>query len=211
MRTVEDLIVDLSSRAAPVKPLASPLIRFGQWFAVAAAIAIAAVAVFGPRADIGHAIGQPMFMVTAALTFAAAAFGGVAALVLVVPGAKGSPALRASALAMLAAWGSVLTVGLIGDDVGFFPDTHWPVCAIRIIGVGMIPAWMLFTMLRRAAPLRPAAAGAMAVLAAMALAAIAIQIVCPFDAPAHLIRGHYLPVLVTAGLGLWIAPRFLKL
>ena len=210
MRTVEDLIVDLSSRATPVKPLARPLIRFVQWFAVAAAIAIAAVAVFGPRADIGHAIQQPMFIATAALTFAAAAVGGVAALVLAVPGALRSAGLRLAAFWLLGAWGLVLAILLMRGGIAFPSDPHWPACALRILGVGAIPAWVLVMMIRRGAPMRPAAAGEMAAIAAMGTAAVAVQMACPFDAPSHLIRGHFLPVMVLTIAGAWMGPRLLK-
>ena len=210
MRTVEDLIVDLSSRATPVKPLPSPSIRFVQWFAVAAPIAIAAVAVFGPRADIGHAIRQPMFVLIAGLTFAAAAFGGVAALVLAVPGALRSAGLRLTAFWLLGAWGLVLAILLMRAGIAFPSDPHWPACALRILVVGALPAWMLVAMIRRGAALRPAAAGEMAAIAAMGMAAVAVQIACPFDAPSHLIRGHFLPVMVLTIAGAWIGPRILN-
>lgn len=210
MRTVEDLIVDLSGRATPVTPLAPPLVRFAQWLAVAAACAIAAVAAFGPRADFGDAIRQPIFIATAALTFAAAAFGGVAALMLAVPGTSRAASVRLASFGLLGAWGLVLVILWLRAGVAFPSDPHWPVCAIRIVGVGVIPAWMLLAMLRGAAPLRPAAAGEMAAIAAMGIAAVATQIACPYDAPSHLIRGHLAPMMLLTILGAWMGPRILN-
>jgi hypothetical protein len=206
----EDLIADLATRATPVRPLASPAIRFAGWFAIAAACALAGLAAFGPRADLAEAIARPAFMATAALTLGVAVVSGFAALVLAIPGAERSPALRMTALTLLGAWGVELVTGLIREGGGFPSDAHWPVCIIRIIVVGMIPAWALAGMLRRAAPLRLAPTGAMAAIAAMAAAAVAIQFACPFDAPSHLIRGHFAPVVVFAALGAWLAPRFLN-
>jgi hypothetical protein len=149
-------------------------------------------------------------MATAALTLGAAVVSAVAALVLAIPGAERSPALRMTALTLLGAWGVELVTGLIRAGGGFPSDSHWPVCVIRIIAVGLIPAWTLVGMLRRAAPLRLASTGALAAIAAMAAAAVAIQFACPIDAPAHLIRGHFAPVVVFAALGAWLAPRFLN-
>ena len=103
MMKIEDLIVDLSSRATPVRPLAPPAIRFAGWLAVAVAFGLAALAGFGPRANLAEAISLPLFITTAVLTFGAAALSGVAALVLAIPGAERSPALRVSAL-MASVW-----------------------------------------------------------------------------------------------------------
>ena len=209
MRT-EDLIADLASRAAPVRPLASPAIRLAAWSAVAVASALAGLAAFGLRSHVQDLLGQPSFLATAVASFGTAMLAGAAALVLAVPGAERSPALRRFAWALLAIWGSLMVAGVIRAGEGFSHDPHWPICVIRVIAIGLVPAWTLFGMLRRGAPLRLRSAGALAAIAAMAAAAGVIQFICPLDDPAHLLRGHFAPVLVMAVLSMPIAPRLLR-
>jgi Negative regulator of sigma F len=73
-------------------------------------------------------------------------------------------------------------------------------CLIEIAGLGVVPGWLLFTMLRRAAPLRRVWNAALATLASVALGAAATQFLCPIDDPAHQLVGHLLPV---ACLSVW--------
>ena len=80
-------------------------------------------------------------------------------------------------------------------------------CVIEIAGFGIVPAWALFAMLRRAAPLRPAWSGALATLAAAALGAAATQVLCPIDDPAHQLVGHVLPVILLAAAGTLVGRR----
>jgi hypothetical protein len=67
-------------------------------------------------------------------------------------------------------------------------------------GLSVVPGWALFAMLRRAAPLRRTWSEALATLAAVALAAVATQTMCPIDDPALQLVGHFLPVAL---LSVW--------
>ena len=74
----------------------------------------------------------------------------------------------------------------------------------------MVPGWALFAMLRRAAPLQRAWSAALATLAAVALAAVATQIICPVDDPAHQLVGHALPVAFLSVCGAIVGRRWLN-
>jgi hypothetical protein len=76
--------------------------------------------------------------------------------------------------------------------------------------LSVVPGWWLFAMLRRAAPLRRAWAGALATLAAVAIGATATQFICPIDDPAHQLVGHMLPVAVLSMLGAIAGLRYLN-
>jgi len=86
---------------------------------------------------------------------------------------------------------------------------HW-LCLIEIAGLSVVPGWALFAMLRRAAPLRRAWSAALATLAAVALAAVATQFMCPIDDPAHHLVGHLLPVAVLSVCGAIVGRRWLN-
>jgi hypothetical protein len=86
---------------------------------------------------------------------------------------------------------------------------HWA-CLIEIVGLSIVPGWALFAMLRRAAPLQRAWSAALATLAAVALAAVATQIICPVDDPAHQLVGHVLPVALRSVWGAIVGRRWLN-
>jgi hypothetical protein len=85
---------------------------------------------------------------------------------------------------------------------------HWA-CLFEIAGLSVVPAWALFAMLRRAAPLQRVWTAALAMLAASALAAVATQLICPVDDPAHLLVGHVLPVAFLSVWGAIVGRRWL--
>lgn len=208
MRT-EDLIADLARRAGPVRPLASPARRLAGWSVVAAASAFAGFAAFGPRDHVTELVGRAPFAAMTLVSLGTAALAALAALVLSVPGAKRGGALKGAALTLLTVWGALLVAAVLRAGTGFPGEPHWPICAIRVVAIGLVPAWTLLVMLRRAAPLQPASAGAFAAVAAMAVSAAAIQYICPIDAPAHVLRGHFAPVIILAIASALIARRAL--
>jgi hypothetical protein len=200
MRT-EDLIADLASRATPVRPLPSPAIRALGWLGIATGFALAGLAIFGPRPGLDVLIPQPGFVWTALLALATAMFAVVASLVLAIPGAERSPVLRGATVAIAGLWGMTLVLAIVRADHGLAGISHWYVCFIRVIAIGLVPAIALVGMLRRAAPLRPGWTAALAMAAAAAAGAFAIQFICPLDDAAHALFGHFAPVIFVAVLG----------
>ncbi|MEO7191519.1 MAG: NrsF family protein [Vicinamibacterales bacterium] len=209
MRT-DDLIANLADGLAPVKPLSPPSVRFLWWCVLAAACGAAGVAVFGGRPGLGTLLRQPFFAWLVVLPLGMAAVAAAAALVLAVPGAERSRALRSSAVAVGGIWAVLLLAAVARAGNGFANASHWPICVSRVVAIGLIPAVALLGMLRRAAPLRPAWASALAASAAMATGAAAIQLICPIDDAAHSLLGHFGPVLLMAGLGAWQAARLVN-
>jgi hypothetical protein len=209
--STENLIARLASSAEPVRPLPSPAIRLCTWSAVALAAGAAGIAAVGVRADIDVAIRQPAFMTTAVVALATAALAAAASLVLAVPGAERSAALRGSTLLLALLWLTVLLVAAVRAGYGFAADLlHWPICFMRVVAIGLIPAAVLFVMLRRAAPLRLSWTAMLAAAAAMAVGAAAIKFSCPIDDSGHALLGHLGPVLAIGSLGAVMGRRLLK-
>lgn len=207
---IEDLIADLASRATPVTPLAPPPVRLLGWTAVAAACAALGVAVFGVRPGIGDLIGEPAFAATAALAALTAILAALTSLVLAIPGAERTPAGRVSTFTLLAAWGLVVAAAVVRAGQGLSGASDWPICFVRVIAIGVIPAWMLFGMLRRAAPLRRGYTSGLAAIGAMAIAAGAIQFICPVGEASHAFLGHFGPVVAVGAWAAWAAPSLLR-
>jgi hypothetical protein len=209
----DELIVQLARAAGPVRPLPGPSVRLARWTAAAAAMTALGVIVIGPRADVLTAIYQPTFVALAVATLGTALLSAAGAFVLSVPGVERSPLQRAVPLVAGGVWALVLVVLLTtgGDPVQriLALPFHWA-CVIEIVGLSIVPSWVLFVMLRRAAPLRRAWSAAFATLAAVALAAVATQVICPLDDPAHQLVGHLLPVALLSLSGTIVGRRWLN-
>jgi hypothetical protein len=208
----DELIVQLARAAGPVRPLPGPSVRLARWTAAAVPLAALGVIVIGPRKDILTAIYQPTFVWLAMATLGTALLSAMGAFVLSVPGAERSPLQRMVPLVVGGVWALVLVVLLTngGDPVQrvLALPFHWA-CLFEIAGLSVVPGWALFAMLRRAAPLQPVWTAALAMLAAGALAAVATQLICPVDDPAHLLVGHVVPVAFLSAWGAMVGRRWL--
>jgi hypothetical protein len=200
MRT-EDLIADLASHTTPVRPLRSPGIRALVWLGIAIAFGAAGLVIFGPRPNLRLLVTQPDFLWTATLALATVVFAAMAALVLAIPGAERSPLLRTTTVAIVGLWAVTLATAIVRADHGFTGVSHWYVCFLRIVAIGLVPAIAAVAMLRRAAALRPGWTGALAMAAAAAVGALAIQFICPLDDAAHALVGHFGAVVAAGAVG----------
>jgi hypothetical protein len=205
MRT-EQLIVELAGGVVPVRRIASIQVRFAGWCAAAGAAAAVAVRWLGARPDLAAALARPPFVLAALLPGLTAMMAAFAALVLAVPGAERTRAVRASALTMLAIWGT-LHAAAWGFAEGTLASTAgWTVCFVRVVAVGAVPSILLIALVRRAAPLRRRYAGSLAALGGMAAGGAAIRMICPSDAAGHALLGHAGPALVLCAVAALAAP-----
>jgi hypothetical protein len=177
------------------------------------ALSAAGVLVLGPRADLAHALVQPAYAGRLVTTVLTAVFASLAAFAFSVPNADRSPLQQILPYVAFAAWVLLLTVLLVSGGqpvarVMAFP-VNWP-CGYKILGFSLIPAIALFVLLGRAAPLQVTQNAALAALAATTLGAVATQLICPVDDPAHQLVGHVIPVVVLAVIALAAGYRTLE-
>lgn len=210
MRT-DDLIADLARRATPVRPLPAPGLRALTWLAVAILSGAAGIVVFGARTGLADLARDPDFLVPGGLAMVTAWIAVTAALVLAVPGAERSPLLRRVTVALVALWGLVLVSAIARAGNGLTGTSHWWICFARVLLIGLVPGVVLFAMLRRAAPLRPVWTASLAMAAAIAAGALAIQFICPLTDAAHALFGHFAPVIALGALGALTGKRLLTL
>jgi hypothetical protein len=207
----DELIVELARAAGPVRPLPTPSLRLARWTAATVPLMVLGVLLIGPRADVVTAISQPAFLGIAFTTLSTGLLAAACALVLSVPGAERSLLHRVLPLVAGALWMVSLVVLLTTEGEPIRRLVEWPLhwaCIIQIAGLSVVPGWVLFGMVRRAAPLRRAWSGALATLAAVAIGAAATQFICPLDDPAHQLVGHVLPVAMLSVLGALAGHRY---
>jgi hypothetical protein len=200
----ENLIADLARRATPVRPLASPAVRFAGWSLVAIASAALALLVFGARRNLDQVVTQPWFIASATLVIATSAVAAFTSLVLAVPGAGRSNAWRAAAFTFLSVWGVLGAAMVLRAGHGVSDASDWYVCFVRVILIGVIPAGVLFGMLRRAFVLCRRAGSSLAALGAMTVGSAAIQFICPLDVASHTFLGHVGPALTLCAISAWL-------
>lgn len=209
----DDLIIALATSAGPVQPLPRPLVRLARWTLGAALFVALGVLVIHPRADLSTVIREPVFAAVAGTTLVAALLAAAAAFVLSVPGEERLPLQHYVPFVGAGVWALGLSILLAagGDSLGrlLALPVH-TACVAEIVGLALVPGSMLFAMLRRAAPLEPAWSAALATLAAVGLGAVATQLICPIDDPAHQLVGHFAPVAVLVLLGAVVGRRWLS-
>jgi hypothetical protein len=208
----DQLIAFLASSAAPVSPRGGK--RFPAWMAVAAMASFAAMLVtVGPRPDWQSAIGQPMLWMKLAFPASLAMASFVALRRLGHPGMRLGAAPLALAVPLVAMW---LVAGpmLLNASASARHDlvmgsSSWQ-CLVGIALLS-IPALVLgFFAVNRLAPTRLALSGAVAGLFAGSAGAFAYALYCPEMQPPFLAVWYALGMLVPAGVGAWLGPRWLR-
>jgi hypothetical protein len=207
-----DLIATLVRDVVPVRPLASPAVRLARWAVVSALCVAAGVALARVRHDLGETLWTTSFLVQAVLLIGTAVLAAMAALIAGVPGASSTLATRLLPLGAITLWAGWLVAAIVaqpGHSRLWWP-TPSPDCAVDITLLGLVPGLLLWSLVRRAAPLRPAWAGFLATLTAAAAGALGTQLLCPNDDAAHLLVWHVGPVIALAVAGLQLGHRFLR-
>ncbi len=108
---------------------------------------------------------------------------------------------------VLGGWGVMPIGGLPSIPTGAF---HKIECTICIMFVAIIPAILIFTILKKGATIKPLQAGSFTVLAASSLGYLILRFSEANDAISHLLIWHYLPMICFAILGAVIGKFFLK-
>jgi hypothetical protein len=207
----EKLIAALAADARPVQPLSPPATRLVRWLLVAVPFVATGSLAFGLRDDLGAAVVDPRFAVTGVLALATALAAGAAALVLAVPGAERTPAGRWLPVALLAGWSVAMLALLANQQFVMAGSLAWPwsICIAKVVALAAPPAYALFRMVRRAAPLEPGWAAGLSAVAALAFGALGVQFVCPNWHAGHLLLTHYAPVVVLGALAALTGRRWL--
>ena len=142
---------------------------------------------------------MPDFQFEAAMLILTAMSAAVGALTVSVPGAR---ALGAGALAadrrrrvcILWVGGELVFASVTGAPTGRLTFA-WR-CVYKTTSVALVPGIALFVLVRRAAPLRAAWAGLLAVLATAAVGVLGANVICPIDRPLHLLLWHVAPLML---------------
>jgi hypothetical protein len=205
----DELIASLAAKAAPVRPLASPLRRAGLTLALLLAAGAALVLLWGDSAALArrYAGRETLMMVEMGAMVLTAASAVTAAFVLSIPG--GSRRWMLAPLAPFAAWIGLSGVGCLGTaGIGAL---HSADCLLFILGASLAVGTPLLWRLARARPIDPLPVALTGGLGAAALAALLLQFFHPFavtfvDLGVHLTAVLLVVAVVTVARRRLLAP-----
>lgn len=186
MITTPALIDLLAASAAPVRRLRPPLVRAAFWLLFAAVVLALVVAGHGLRPDLFVRWHRSDFVISTAAALATGVLAAIAAFVVAVPGRSSRWLLLP--LPALATWLASIGYGCLTDWIAMGPDGLRAGETARCFALMMLTALplalVIFSMLRRVAPLQPRAVALVASLAVAGLTATGLSLFHQLDATA---------------------------
>lgn len=215
MSRVDQLIVQLSAEAEPVRRLLPVWARTLTWLVASATTLGLALAWLGLRPDLAERITEPWFLVQIPLALACALSAAWSAFTLAVPGAERRWLTRWLPMAVLAGWAAWMVYRMA--DFVSDPAVWGEVAAglsleeaLKGLGIAAVPGLLLLLMVRRGEPLRPGWAGGLAMLAAGSVSFLVDLLSCMSFCPIHAVYLHLIPTLLTGLLGVGVGWLWLR-
>jgi hypothetical protein len=211
-----ELVDRLTDDLRPVRRPWSPWLRLACWVVLALGT-VALAAALGLRHDLGTQLAGTRYLITLAALLAGAGLAATAALLVAVPGRIALYEARVIGAGVLVL--AVITA-LLGERAPAPSTTAFVLTGLRctacVAAFGLVPWFVLFRAVGRAAPLDGRTAGLCAGAAAVLVGAASVRVACPIDDSVHLVVWHGLPaalwtiVSVAAGsrwLARWLDAR----
>jgi hypothetical protein len=200
--STEQLIVELSRNAAPVRRLRPPMHRALGWLGAVAALGATAIALFANMRVFDARIANPDLMVEMTGTLITGCLAVVAAFHLSLPDRSGHWALLP--LPSLAVWLAGSGMGCWHDWLAH-PAGQWVLgessdCFVFIVGLGLPLSAALLWALRRARPIAPVPVAVLGGLGAASLAAFLLQFFHPFEISFMDLAVHAFAVALVVGI-----------
>lgn len=199
----EDLIQTLAVNATPVQRLPHPAWRAMVWLAISTVYVAGFVWFMGLRPDIATKLAEPRFIAEVGAAYLTSMMAAAAAF---CAGCPGRPIWeRFAPLPFLAIWLASLGEGCWRDWLRSGPDGFMLqpdlLCLPMIVAVSIVPALLIFIMIRRGAPIAPLTTTGLATLAAAALAAAALRLFHAQDASIMVLVWQFGSVALLAAIG----------
>ena len=209
MSNTDQLINLLSEQAPPKKQSVHPMLLLLVW--VVGAFAYAAfLASFGLRHDLFAKLQETLFLSEIVSLSAVVVTSGLALIYLAYPDMRQQKFLLAFPVVALLVFAAVL--GL--EYQAMPPETPLPPltvqCTICILLYATLPAVGLLRLLRKQATTHPQITGALIILAANSIGALALRLHGETDSIPHLMTWHYLPMFIVSIAGMLLGRIFLK-
>ncbi len=209
MSSTEQLIENLSHGLQPVKANACPYKTFVKWVGFVFLYTVIILLISGVRADIIVKLSSPLFITEIVMLVLLVISTSLSASFLSFPDIC-QKRYTILFLAPLLLFSGVLLLEYIGDKPPIGNVVHGIECLLCITMFAILPSFIIFKLLRKQATTHYYLAGMVAILSASSIGAIILRISENNDSVIHLIKWHYLPVIVLSLFGLWLGRKILK-
>ena len=204
------LVEALAAAVTPVRPLWPVRVRLGLWLLLESIVLLWVATHTGN--DFIRKLGHLDYALEVVFFAVAATLAAMMALRVAIPGRSAGPREVMSTV--------VLTlIGTVLVAVGEPARTGYPLreflqvgvgCALQTCVLAALPWLALWWVVKRAAPMRGAAAGALTGAAASLFSFALMRIGCSIDEPLHLVTWHLLPALGLTALSALAGAMWLR-
>lgn len=214
MVDTKQLIQELSAEAKPVRVL-RPLRYAAFLLALLSIYAVCAQCwLRGFRPDLPMQLTRPLFVAELLLLAAMFTSACVASVYAMLPdGAQRKILLRSPYIFSVGMFVLVIIQLFLPQDARMvMPDanSHTHECTQYLAFSSILPAALIFGLLRRGASVMPRQAGLLAVIAAVSVSAITLRLAEANDEITHLLGWHYLPSIFFASMGALLGRYLLR-
>lgn len=210
MENLDDLIGKLAQDAAAVKPAQHPYILSLKWMGWAAAYLMLSLALFGLRPDVMLKLHEPWFAAEIVALLGILVATSVSAALLAFPDLHQKRGVAFAPIAMFALFLLVILFAWNADNPPAPLPPHSYECTLCIMLVALLPAaWILYSI-RKFASTHYHWAGSIALLSAFSIGALWLRLHEINDSIMHVVEWHYLPMIASGMVGLWLGKKFLK-
>lgn len=205
MVDTKQLIQDLSAEAKPAKMVRPQ--RYALFLlALLSIYAICAQCLLeGFRPDLATQLTRPLFMLELLLLAAVLTSASVASVYAMLPdGAQRKTLMRSPYIFSVGMLALVICQLFLPQDARMVMSdatSHAHECTMYIALSSILPAALIFGLLRKGASVMPMQAGLLAVISAVSVGAITLRLAEANDEIMHLLSWHYLPSIFFASLG----------
>jgi hypothetical protein len=203
------LISSLSSQLKPVKVIKFTVFDILKVIVAGFFCLFSAVALLGLRTDFSDQILSAHFILESLLLMVLGVVSIVAAYNLSVPALEGQRLYKvpfiAFALILLSTFYS-----LLASSDPFLYLGHGFACVTQIISISILPASILFYLIRRAAVFNRDIVGVLVLVTGVSFGLLGVQLTCADSTPMHLILWHIFPSLIVMVFGIGLARKIIK-
>lgn len=210
MADIDELISKLARDTAAVKRAPHPSLLSIEWIIVAACYLAVSLMMSGVRHDLWPKLHEPWFVAEIAALFGIFISTALSAALLSYPDLHQKRLIAWAPVAAFALFVLVMFFAWRSDDPPSPLPVHSFECTLSITLLSMLPAAWIFYVMRRYASTHARWAGGIALLFAFSIGALWLRLYEQNDSVMHVIRWHYLPMIVFGIFGMWLGRRALK-
>jgi hypothetical protein len=210
METIDELIARLAQDTAAVKPATHPYMLSLKWMGWAAAYLCLSLLLSGLRPDLMSKLHEPWFVAEIAALMGIFVATSLGAALLSFPDIHQKRWLAFAPVIAFSLFVWVLFFAWQADSPPAPLPIHSVECTLSIILFSLFPAIWTFYAMKQFASTHYHWAGSVALLCAFSVGALWLRLHEANDSIMHVVQWHYLPMMASGMIGLWLGKKILN-